>query len=91
MSDNYVQAFKQFSLYYAFLQGGASRTNLDKNELCLRKASQFGDPVGIAVVVAKYTLSFNHYARILQLEGEELFVSIKRKANLPPGSEVDSH
>jgi hypothetical protein len=60
MSDDYVQAFKQFSLYYAFLQGGASRTDLDNNELCLRRANQFGDPVRIAVAVAKYTSSFNH-------------------------------
>jgi hypothetical protein len=37
--DDYVQTFKLSSLYYAFLQGGASRTNLDKNELCLYRAS----------------------------------------------------
>jgi len=38
-SDNYVRAFKQCSLYYAFLQGGASRIGPDKNELHLHRAS----------------------------------------------------
>jgi hypothetical protein len=37
-SDDYVQTFKQSSLYYAFLQQGAFGTNLDKNELCLHRA-----------------------------------------------------
>ncbi len=37
--DDYVQAFKQSSLYYAFLQGGAFGVGLDKNELHLCRAS----------------------------------------------------
>jgi hypothetical protein len=39
MSDDYLQTFKKSSLYYAFLQGGAFGTNLNKNELCLHRAS----------------------------------------------------
>jgi hypothetical protein len=91
MFNNYVKAFRQFPLYYAFLQGGASGTNLDKNELCLCKANQFGDPIEIIVALAKYTSSFGLSIRILHLEGEEVFGSPKRKVDLPPKSEVDSH
>jgi len=86
-----VWAFKQSSLYYAFLQGGAFGTDLDKNELCLCKTSQLGDLVQIVVVVAKYTSSFGLSVKILHLEGEEMFRSVKRKANLPFGLEKNSH
>jgi hypothetical protein len=37
--NDYMQTFKQSSLYYAFLQGGASKTGLDKNELQLHRAN----------------------------------------------------
>ncbi len=90
-SNDYVQAFKQSSLYYAFLQGGASWTNLDKNESQLHKASQFGDLVQIVAIVVKHTSSFGPSPRILHLEGEEVFGSAKDKTYLPHGSIVDSH
>jgi hypothetical protein len=35
--DNYVQTLRQFSLYYAFLQGGVHGTSPEKNELHLHK------------------------------------------------------
>jgi hypothetical protein len=38
-SNDYVQTFRQSSLYYAFLQGCASRIKLNKDELHLRKIS----------------------------------------------------
>jgi hypothetical protein len=38
-SNDYVQTFRQSSLYYVFLQGCASRIELKKNELHLRKTS----------------------------------------------------
>jgi hypothetical protein len=51
--DDYVWAFNQCSLYYAFLQGGASRIGPDKNELCLRRASQVWGPNPNWYLVAK--------------------------------------
>jgi hypothetical protein len=38
-SNDYVQAFRQPSLYYAFLQGCAYGTGSNKNELRLHRAS----------------------------------------------------
>jgi hypothetical protein len=51
--DDYMQAFRQSSLYYAFLQGGAFGTGPNKNELRLCMVSQYGDPTKIIVAVAK--------------------------------------
>jgi hypothetical protein len=73
MFDDYLWTFKQSSLYYVILQGGASRTDLNKNELCLHRASQFKDPIKIVVVVATYTSSSSFFARISHLDGEEVF------------------
>jgi hypothetical protein len=53
-----MRAFKQSSLYYAFLKKGGSGTNLDKNEIHLHKANQSKDLVQITIVVVKYTSSF---------------------------------
>jgi hypothetical protein len=78
-------------LYYALLQGGASAIGLDNNELHLHKVNQFGDPIQIVVTVAKYNSSSSHSARILHLEGEEMFRSAKHKENLPPRSKINSH
>jgi hypothetical protein len=78
-------------LYYTFLQGGASRVGLDKNELHVHKASQFGDPVEIAIAVAKYTSSSSLSTRIPHLEGEEMFGSTKHKVDLPLGLKAESH
>ncbi len=64
---------------------------MDKNELCLHRANQFGDLVQIATMVTKYTSRFGIFIKILHLEGEEMFGSSKRKENLPLGSKVDSH
>jgi hypothetical protein len=85
-----MQKFRQSSLNYAFLQGGASATGLNNNELCLHRVNQFGDPIQIVVTVAKYSSSFSLSVKILHLEGEEMFRSTKHKANLPPRSKADS-
>jgi hypothetical protein len=89
--DDYMQTFKESLLYYVFLQGGASRTSLDKNELRLHRANQSRDLIKIVATISKYTSSFSLSVRILHLEGEEVFGSAKHKANLPRGLEIDSH
>ncbi len=66
-------------------------TSLDNNELRLHKVNQFGDPIQIVVIVAKYNSSSSISTTILHLEGEEVFGSTKHKTNLPLGSKVNSH
>jgi hypothetical protein len=91
MSDDYMQAFKQSSLYYAFLQRCASGTGLNRNELHLHRASYYGDPIEIVIAITKYTSSFGLSTRILHLEGEEMFGSARHKANLPHRLKANSH
>jgi hypothetical protein len=57
-SNDYVQAFKQSLLYYAFLQGSAFGTSPDKNELHLHRANQSWDPIQIVTTIPKYISSF---------------------------------
>jgi hypothetical protein len=75
--DDYVQAFKQLTFYYAFLHGGRSRISSNRDELQLRKASQFSDPLQMAIVVAKLALDYSYTSKILHLEGEEIFGFVK--------------
>jgi hypothetical protein len=72
MFYDYMQTFRQSSLYYAFLQGGASWIGPNKNELRLCRSSKSRDPVQIASAT-KYTSSYGFYVRIPCLEGEEMF------------------
>ncbi len=90
-SDNYVQAFKQSSLYQTYLNGGLLGKGSNKNELHLHKVSEFGDPMLLVVVIAKYTPSCSYASRMPHLEGEEVFGSHKQGAILPLGSKGDSH
>jgi hypothetical protein len=57
----------------------------------LHRVSQSCDLIQIVAIITKYTSSFGVFTKILHLEGEEVFGSIKRKANLPLGSEANSH
>ncbi len=42
--DDYVQTFKQSTMYYVFLHGVHFKTNLNKDELCLRTSNHSNDP-----------------------------------------------
>jgi hypothetical protein len=79
-SDDYVQAFKQLTLYSHFKQGGRPCQGLD-DELLLRRAIQFGE---LANVVLKYPPRSACKITIAHMEGEEIFGSYKWKANLAP-------
>ncbi len=57
----------------------------------LRKASQSSDPLQMATIVAKLALGSSYTSKILHLQGEEVFGSVKQKQNLPLGLEGDSH
>jgi hypothetical protein len=49
--DDYVQAFKQTTLYYQFKKGGPFIQGLDRSELLLCRATQFGHPTQLVNVV----------------------------------------
>ncbi len=55
MSDDYVQTFKQSTLYKQYLQGGLGGHGPDRNELLLRRAQQYNDHARLLAAVANYT------------------------------------
>lgn len=89
--DDYVRAFQQSTNYHAYLKGDQSGTGPHKDELKLRAARRSGNPRTIAEAVSTYSGGDFLNTRIPHLEGEEIFGSSKRKLDLPPGSEHDSH
>jgi hypothetical protein len=58
-SDDYVQAFKQLTLYSHFKQGGRPGQRHDKSELLLHRATQFGNPKQLVDIVLKLSPSLD--------------------------------
>lgn len=85
----------QVVAYYQFLKGEKAGTGPGKEELRLRIAHRTAQRSGNAKVLhaalADMPGADDFCTRQPHLEGEEVFVSTKRKADLPPGSEFDSH
>jgi len=52
--NDYVWTFKQMKLYYLFKKGGQFGQGLDRSELFLHKATQYGDLTHIVDAVWKY-------------------------------------
>ena len=90
-TDDMMRAMMQSTNYYAFLQGHASGTGPHLDELRLRAARRTKDPVKIAFAISKMPGADRFTTRVPHLEGKEVFGSSKRKLNLPPRSEGDSH
>ncbi len=77
MFNDYVQAFKQSTLYRQYLRGGTYSHGPDRNELLLRRAQGSSDLAKLTVNVANYTFRFSFFNCISHLEGEEVFGSTK--------------
>jgi hypothetical protein len=89
--DDFVRAFMQCTNYYAYLKGDRSDTGPGKEELRLRAAQRSGDAKRI-VATLKHIPGAEHWCTYKsQLEGEEVFGTTKRKLDMPPGSDQDSH
>jgi hypothetical protein len=89
--DDKIRAVIQMTNYRAYLKGKASRTGPSKQELKLRAARRSGDPKKIEEALSQFPVVEVATTRILHLEGEEIFGSTKRKLDLPPGDDGDSH
>ena len=93
--DDMVRAFTQISAYYQFLNGEKAGTGPGKEELRLRSAQRTaqrtGNPKPLVDAMKNMPGANAYCTRDPHLEGEEVFVSLKRKPDLPPGSEFDSH
>ena len=93
--DDLVRAFMQVVAYFQFLKGERAGTGPGKEELRLlvaqRSTCRSGNPKPLQDALAHMPGADSFCTREPHLEGEEVFVSLKRKPDLPPGSEFDSH
>jgi hypothetical protein len=70
--DDYIHAFKQFTLYKQYLQGGPFGHGPDTNELLLRRTQGSSDPTKLITVVANYTYELSFTNHLPHLKGEEV-------------------
>ena len=93
--DDLVRAFMQMVRYYEFLKGNHAGTGPGKDELLLRVAQRCahhpGNPKALADAISNIRGVQDFVTREPHLEGEEVFGSQKRKADMPLGYEQDSH
>ena len=93
--DDLVRAFMQMVRYYQFLKGHHARSGPGKEELLLkvaqRVAHRTGNPKVLAEAISNIRGVQDFVSREPHLEGEEVFGSQKRKADMPLGCEHDSH
>jgi hypothetical protein len=89
--DDKIQAVIQMTNYRAYLKGKASGTGLSKQELKLRAAKHSGDPKKFEEALSQLPGVEVATTRIPHLEGNEIFGSTKRKLDLLPGDDGDSH
>ena len=93
--DDLVRAFMQMVRYYQFLKGENTGTGPGKEELLLRVAQRSthrtSNPKVLANAISNIQGVQDFVTREPHLEGEEVFGSQKRKADMPLGCEHDSH
>ena len=89
--DDLTWAALQSLFYFNYLRGGPSETGPSKLELQLRLASRNGNSGRVVKLLEKVTAEAGVNTRIPHLEGETIFGTAKRKLDLPPGDESDSH
>jgi len=85
----------QMVQYYQFLKGDNPRSGPGKEELLLQVAQRYaqrtGNPKSLHATMSNVPGAGEYCTRDPYFEGEEIFGSRKRMADLPPGSEHDSH
>ena len=89
--DDMIRAFMQIANYRTWLKGGSDGKGPDSASLKLKAAARCGDPKMLADAMKSYPGAEDVNTRDCALEGSELFGSTKRKLNLPPGADCDSH
>jgi hypothetical protein len=89
--DDKIRAVMQMTNYRAYLKGKAYGTGPSKQELKLRAARCSGDPKKIEEAFNQLPEVEVATTRIPHLEGKEIFGSMKRKLDLPPGDAGNSH
>ena len=89
--DDLICVFMQIANYISWLRGGSIGKGLDFASLKLKVVAMCRDPKLLADAMKSYLGLEDLYTRDCALEGFELFGSTKRKFDLPPGVDCDSH
>ncbi len=89
--DNYVQAFKESTIYWHYLWRGLSRKGLDRNELLLRRAHFSRDISKFVATIANFAFGSSFMTPIPHLKGEEVFGSTKHSVDFLPKASNKSH
>ena len=89
--DDYSRAALQSTRHFNFLKDGRCGTGPSSSVLRLRLASQSGNPSRVAKAVDDISVVSGSNTRVPHLDGEKVFGSAKRKLDLPPGDDSDSH
>ena len=89
--DDFARATLQSLFYFNYLRGGPAGTDPSKSELQLRLASRIGNSRRIVKLLEYISAEAGLNTRVLPLEGETIFGSAKRKLDLPPRDDSDSH
>ena len=89
--DDMIRAFMQTANYRAWLKGGLHGKGPDFASLKLKATARCGDPKILVDAMKFYPGVEGANTRDCVLEGPELFGSTKRKLNLLPGANCDSH
>ena len=89
--DDFARAALQSLFYFNYLRGGPSGTRPSKFELELRLASRKGNSKRVVKLLNEVAVEAGLNTRVPHLEGETIFGTAKRKLDLPPGDDSDSH
>jgi hypothetical protein len=89
--DDFCRTALQSIGYHNFLKGLGCGTGPDRKVLKLWSATRSGDPKKIAQAVSDLSSDAGLNSRAPHLEGEFIFSSAKRKLDLPPGDDSNSH
>ena len=89
--DDYSRAALQSTGYINFLKGSRCGTGLSSSVLKLQLASQSRNPSRVAKAVDDISAVSGSNTQVPHLDGEKVFGSAKRKLDLPPGDDSDSH
>jgi hypothetical protein len=89
--DDKIRAVMQMTNYKTYLKGKLSGTDPSRQELKLRAARRSSDLKKIVETLSQLPRVEVATTRIPHLEGKEIFGSTKRKLDLLPGDDGDSH
>ena len=89
--DDWVRAFMQMTNYWVYLRGGLGASGPSHQDLKLKRVVASMDSKRIHDALCSMPGAEEVCTRIPHLEGEEVFGSMKRKADVSIGSEGDSH